>query len=878
MFTDCLDPKKHACQLVAIQHCSSVGFKGEPSQRCLDPHRSCVWGQVRHMPAPVLNDKRWSIDLEKRIQEAHSADSASYSKRYGFNPGSGKEIFVIDTPPPYPSGTWHIGAVAQYSMIDVIARSQRLLGKEVYFPWGVDRNGINIEFTVEKNTKRKMKTYDRAEFLKLCEETIETFTQAMRKTARRVGLSCDYEREYLTDSPAYRAVTQSIFIELFKKGSIIEDLRPNIYDPVEGTTIADAEVERLSRKTRLVDVKWTCDDGTEIVISTTRPELICACGVVVVHPDDARYTHLVGKTIQLPLPVEGRSTSVEIKTHASVKSDFGSGVLMVCSFGDQNDVAVFRELGLTPFQAINLEGKLTELAGPFAGMKVYDARNAAIEHLEESGKLVNVVEREQEIPVSERGKNPVEIILLKEWYVQQTDAQDRMREHIEEIEFHPLRNKQFLLDWMDNISIDWPISRRRWYHTEIPIWYSEDGAKIVVPPTGTYVQPWCQSPPEGSQVLSRETREELGSFEALKSELGTLVGEEKVFDTWMDSSNSNLFVSGYLNQPEVFEKAFPTALRPQGKEIVRTWLYYTLLKSNLLLDKPGFKHVWIDGLGMDPWGRKMSKSLGNGIDADSVLECGAGGRTGSWKVKGPEKTVSLRANKIGSECFRLWKACDAQVGDDFHINPEEIEKKYFGVLTKLFNVARFASQFQIPEDLETTPGNLAIEDKWILAEFSATMDVVRTAWENLDIYTATQALKTFGTGVLPSHYLEMVKSRLYDDDMAASWTLHRIVRDFMSAFTPVCPFFTHHISESLYRISAVDVDAFPTSADSSVGLGTVEGDRLRNLSPAVQSFNGDTWNSKKEQGISLNQPVSGIKIPEELVDFTAILTRMHHLE
>ncbi|MGY8727602.1 MAG: class I tRNA ligase family protein [Candidatus Poseidoniales archaeon] len=830
------------------------------------------------MSAPVLNDKRWSIDLEKRIQEAHSEDPISYSKRYAFNPDSGKEIFVIDTPPPYPSGTWHIGAVAQYSMIDVIARSQRLLGKEVYFPWGVDRNGINIEFTVEKNTKRKMKTYDRAEFLKLCEETIETFTQAMRKTARRVGLSCDYDREYLTDSPAYRTVTQSIFIELFKKGAIIEDLRPNIYDPVEGTTIADAEVERLTRKTRLVDVSWTCDDGTELVISTTRPELICACGVVVVHPDDQRYTHLIGKTIQLPLPVKGRTTSVEIKTHASVKSDFGSGVLMVCSFGDQNDVAVFRDLGLTPFQAINLEGKLTDLAGPFAGMKVIEARNAAIEYLEQQGTLVNIVERDQEIPVSERGKNPVEIILLKEWYVRQTHAQDRMREHIEEIEFHPPRNKQFLLDWMDNISIDWPISRRRWYHTEIPIWYSEDESKIIIPPIGTYVQPWCQSPPAGSQVLARDSREELGSFESMKDELGVIVGEEKVFDTWMDSSNSNLFVSGYLNQPEVFAKAFPTALRPQGKEIVRTWLYYTLLKSNLLLDKPGFKHVWIDGLGMDPWGRKMSKSLGNGIDADSVLECGAGGRTGSWKVKGPEKTVSLRANKIGSECFRLWKACDAQVGDDFHINPEEIEKKYFGVLTKLFNVARFASQFEIPDDLETAPDDLAIEDKWILAEFNETMDTVKTAWENIDIYTATQALKTFGTGILPSHYLEMVKSRLYDDDMAASWTLHRIVRDFMSAFTPVCPFFTHHISESIYGKSAVEVDAFPASADPSVHLGTDEGDRLRTLSAAVQSFNGDTWNSKKEQGISLNQPVTGIEIPEQLQDFTAILTRMHHLE
>ena len=183
------------------------------------------------MPTPRLNEKRWSVDLEKKIQTEHSADTTEYARRYGFNPNSGKEIFVIDTPPPYPSGTWHIGAVAQYSMIDVIARSQRLLGKEVYFPWGVDRNGINIEFTVEKNTKRKMKTYDRAEFLELCEETIEEFTQAMRNTARRVGLSCDFDREYLTDAPDYRSVTQSIFVELFKNGTIIEDLRPNILRP-----------------------------------------------------------------------------------------------------------------------------------------------------------------------------------------------------------------------------------------------------------------------------------------------------------------------------------------------------------------------------------------------------------------------------------------------------------------------------------------------------------------------------------------------------------------------------------------------------------------------------------------------------------------------
>ena len=819
------------------------------------------------MSAPRLPEKRWSIDLEKKIQEEHYADSDSYQHRYGFKPSSGKPLFVIDTPPPYPSGTWHIGAVAQYSMIDVIARSQRLLGKEVYFPWGVDRNGINIEFTVEKNTKRKMKTYEREEFLNLCRETIETFTQAMRKTAARVGLSCDFAAEYLTDAPDYRAVTQSIFIDLFKKGDIIEDLRPNIYDPVEGTTIADAEVERISRNTKLVDVKWQTESGEELIISTTRPEMICACGVVVVHPDDLRYKHLVGQKAILPMPVFGRETTVEIQTHPSVKSEFGSGILMVCSFGDQNDVAVFRELGLTPFQAIDLDGCMTKIAAELAGMPVIEARLKAIEVLENSGKISQIEERSQEIPVSERGKNPVEIILLKEWYVRQTHIQDRMREHIDEIEFHPPRNRQFLLDWMDNISIDWPISRRRWYHTEIPIWYSEDEQYIVVPPSGNYVQPWKEQPPSNSRVLDRESRVDIGSFSEMKDTLGTIRGEEKVFDTWMDSSNSNLFVSGYLNHPDVFEKAFPTALRPQGKEIVRTWLYYTLLKSTLLLDKPGFQHVWIDGLGMDPWGRKMSKSLGNGIDADSVLECGAGGRTGSWKVKGPSGSVSLKANKIGSECFRLWKACEAQVGDDFHINPEEIEAKYFGVLTKLFNVARFASQFEMPEEEPNT--TFPVEDRWIRSEFSATMNGVQSSWNTLDIYTATQALKTFGTGVLPSHWLEMAKTRLYDGDIHAAWTIHSILKDFLAAFSPVCPFFCHHISMTLYGESSVDVDQFPIQ-------GTID-EGLNSLTPDIEAFNSEVWKTKKEQGLSLNAEIEGVVLPPSLEEFNGTLSRMHKL-
>ena len=829
---------------------------------------------AEYMGEPKITDKRWTVDLEKTIQQEHY--DTGYEERYSFDPTSERELFIIDTPPPYPSGTWHIGAVAQYSMIDVIARSQRLLGKEVRFPWGVDRNGINIEFTLEKKTGRKMRSYDRGEFLDRCAEIIEDYTQAMRQTAKRVGLSCDYANEYLTDSAEYRAVTQSIFVDLFRRGAIVEDLRPNLYDPVEGTTIAEAEVQRISRKTLLCDVSWTTVDGEEVVITTTRPELICACGVVVVHPDDKRYTHLVGKRIMLPLPVSGREDSVEIRTHPSVKMDFGSGVLMICSFGDQNDVTVFRELALRPYVAIDLNGKMTSIAGPLEGLSTPEARKASIDMLRDSDSLVSTEERMQEVPVSERGGNPIEIILLKEWYVRQTHILDRLRELSDQSVFIPERNRQYLHDWMEGISIDWPISRRRWYHTEVPIWYSEDGTKVVVPPQGIYVQPWRESPPDGSEVLDRESKESLGSYIEMEGLLGVLSGEEKVFDTWMDSSNSNLFVSGYISDPDLFERAFPTSIRPQGKEIVRTWLYYTLLKSALLLDKPGFQFIWVDGLGMDPWGRKMSKSMGNGIDADSVLECGVGGRTGSWKIKGPDgKQVQLRANKIGSECFRLWKACEAQVGDDFHINPEEIEAKYYGILTKIFNVARFASQFDVPDDLERPSGNLAPEDRWILSEFDHVMARVEDAWARIDIYSAAQAIKGFGTGIFPSHWLEMTKSRLYEGDEGATWTLHRVVRDLLCAFTPICPFFTHYLSSTLYGKSSVDVRSFPRLPSNAIGK---EAESMRALTPVISEFNSMVWKLKKDSGLSLKSPVSDVSIPPELSIMENTLVQMHSIE
>ena len=302
--------------------------------------------------------------------------------------------------------------------------------------------------------------------------------------------------------------------------------------------------------------------------------MICACGVVVVHPDDSRYTNYVGKKVRLPIAVSGRTKEVEIKSHRSVKMEFGTGVLMVCSFGDQNDVSVFRELGLEPYVAIDLDGRMTEISGPLSGKTVEEARDEAISILNDSGLLKSVEEKEQEVPVSERGGNPVEIILLKEWYVKQTHIQDRLRQLSNQSNFIPERNRQFLHDWMDGVSIDWPISRRRWYHTEVPIWYSQDGNKIVVPPSGTYVQPWREGPPPGSEVIDRESKTLIGKYSEMLSDLGKLQGRKGL--RYLDGlSNSNLYVSGYLttvNYSRGHSQLHQTSRKRNCKDLVVLYL------------------------------------------------------------------------------------------------------------------------------------------------------------------------------------------------------------------------------------------------------------------------------------------------------------------
>jgi len=795
--------------------------------------------------SPKIEEKAWDVDLEKQVLDNLQDEDVDHVRPAEADDTD--EVFAIDTPPPYPSGTWHIGAVAHYSLIDVLARSKRMSGHRVLFPWGLDRNGINIEQVVEDKHDRPLQAWDRAEFVDECRDAIQENSQNLRDTAHRIGMSCDFENEYQTDSPDYRAMTQAGFIELFEQGHIIEDLRPNNYDPELGTTIADAEVFYEERQADLVYVEWTVQETqSTIEIATTRPELICACQAVLVNPDDERYEHLVGNHAELPM----YDREVEIRAHPHVDPEFGTGTMMVCSYGDQSDIQLFRELELDPIKAIDTDGRMTEAAGPYAGLTVQDAREKIKEDLTSRGLIAKTEQVQQKFPISERSKAPVEIVLLEEWYVSQTDVKDEMRRIAHEVDFHPEKHRQILLDWIDTVSIDWPVSRRRYYHTEIPIWYLTDGDSadyVVVPPAGPYYEPWQDEPPSDATVYDRDTREQVGTLDAFLDEHPEfeVEGESKVFDTWMDSSQSNLYVLGWNDDDAqgFFKNNFPASLRPQGRDIVRTWLYYTALKSNLLENSKPFENVWITGLGMDEHGRKMSKSLGNVIEPDEVLE------------------------DYGADAFRFWIASECTIGDDYRISEEKIEGAH-KFITKLYNVARFLSMFEPPEK----PDDPELHDvnRWIHAEFNDLRDRCLEGYEEFNPFEPANGIRDFVWNLFAPHYMEMVKSRAYDDDWDTIRTLQSVVKGTIELLAPIAPIVTYRLYRELYNEN-VHQGTFPDELDDA-------DPELTELTETVTEFNSDVWAEKKDQGISLGSPIEGIELPDELTAFEEELVDMHGLE
>ena len=768
---------------------------------------------------PKISEKVWNPELEKKILKQWEDD-----KIYDFTPQ--EDNFTIDTPPPYPSGRpWHIGAAAHYAQIDMIARTARMAGKNVYFPIGIDRNGLPVELYTEKKYKIRMRETDRGKFLNLCREALDDLEAEMILIMKNIGISGDFSNYYRTDSEEYRALTQSTFIELWKKDQVYLANRPNNYDWVSGTTIADAEIIYEDLPTKLVYMKFKIKDADqEIVIASTRPELVCACKTIIVNPEDGRYTQYIGKKIIVPIT----NAEVELRTHHSAQQEFGSGAVMVCSYGDQSDVALFRELGLEEIVAIGLDGRMTEAAGEYAGLKPKQARTKIIEDLETNGFIDKIEDIIHRTPLSERSKIPIEIIPMEEYYLKQKESVEKMKKLGQEITFHPAMHKQILMNWLESINIDWPISRRRYYGTEIPIWYCKKCSEPYVPEPGKYYRPWKEDCPINQCPKCQSTE---------------FVGEERTFDTWMDSSISPLFVSKFRKDEEFFSKIYPASIRPQAKDIVRTWLYYTLLRCEQLTGEKPWSEAWIMGYGLDEKGMKMSKSKGNAIDPLPVIE------------------------KLGADTFRFWSASEINHGYDFRCNEQKIEsnKKF---LTKLWNVSRFLSSFPVIES-----GTLTASDKWVLSELDNLVKECKKGYEEYNFFIPAIAIREFTWNLFAAHYIEMVKARAYginfsdEERNGAIFTLHKVLSTILKLLAPITPFITEHLwkilysKESIHKQRQVEPENIEAQSD---------------ITKEVTKFNSKVWNEKKSQSLSLKDSIK-IEIPKILEPFKKDLKSMHNL-
>ena len=757
-----------------------------------------------------ITTKRFGTEEEKKLLK-------EWDKKYDFtfNPKTKKEIFSIDNPPAYPSGIWHIGAASVYCMFDAIARSQRMLGKEVLFPFCLDKNGINIELTVQKKFGKSMFDYKREEFIKLCKKTINEYSSYVEETYKKSGSSADFKKYvYETDSPDYRAFSQSKFIEMYKKGLIVEDFRPNNYCPIFRTTIADAEVYYTEKETFLNYLKFKVKEtGEELVISTTRPELLRACKLIVYNPGDKRYKHLNGKHAIVPL----YNTEVEIKPDTYAKPEFGSGTLMVCSYGDSGDIDLFRKYKLDAVQAIGPDGLMTEAVGKYKGKKPVEARKEILEDLKQAKLLVKQEKTMHRTPICERSKAPIEFVALKELYVKQIEFLPKLKKLSKKLKLIPDKHRIILENWINSLTIDWAISRNRYYHTEIPLWYCNDCKEVLVPEPGKYYQPWKQKWPGKKCTKCGSTN---------------ICGEERVFDTWMDSSVSALYLSEkWLNGKVV-------TCRPQGIDIVRTWLYYSLLKSYLLNKKLPFEFAIIHGMGLDKHGKKMSKSIGNVIEPLPLIE------------------------KYGADAFRLWATSEATMGDNFRIDPEKI-KGAGKTVTKLWNVSKFISGFKIIK----APKQLHATDKWILSELNKLMTECKKAYLENNLFLSSNKVREFIWNVFASQYLEMVKTRAYANDGSALYTLHEGLKVILKLIAPITPFVTDAVYSKVYDEKIHNLE-FP------------EKFKVPNKTKFTQNlidFNTLVWKKKKDAGLALNTEIKNIVIPKELRRFNDDLKKMHKL-
>lgn len=720
---------------------------------------------------------------------------------YYFDRNSAKPRYIIDTPPPYPTGNFHIGNALNWCYIDFIARYKRMRGFNVMFPQGWDCHGLPTEVKVEETYGITKNDVSREEFRRMCRELTLENIKKMRKTMLRLGFSIDWSNEYITMLPEYYRKTQLSFLQMLRKGYIYQAEHPVNFCTRCETAIAFAEVSYAKRKTVLSYFDF---DGVEI--ATTRPELLAACAAVAVHPDDERYRGLKGRRLRVPL----FGHEVPVIEDESVDPTFGTGAVMICTFGDRQDVLWWKKYDLELRKGIDRRGRMTGIAGRYQGMDVEACRKAILQDMERQGLLKRQEEVEQRVGTCWRCKKPIEILSERQWFIRVRP--EEILEAAGRIKWYPEHMHTRLVNWVSQMEWDWCISRQRIFATPIPVWFCLDCGEMVLPEEEELpVDPTVDRP--------RKPCPKCGGHD--------FAGEEDVLDTWMDSSISVLNVTGWTGKSR--PPYFPAQLRPQGHDIIRTWAFYTILRSVALFGEKPWDEIVINGMVLGEDGFKMSKSRGNIIDTDEIVE------------------------KYGADTFRQWAAASASTGSDimFSWNDVIAASRY---QTKLWNIVRFALGVLGERRESDTKEVKHLADRWLIACLHETVTEVTDALEHYQFDRALKAMREFTWGVLADRYIELVKGRLYMQDRAsesARAALRIALDELLRMLAPFAP----HMSEECYRLltgESVHAQRWPAPLEADA-QAKEEGELLNLIVAELRRY-------KHERGLALNAPFGRVNI------------------
>lgn len=739
---------------------------------------------------------------------------------YVFDPGAPGELYSIDTPPPTVSGSLHMGHVFSYTQAEIIARYRRMQGYNVFYPFGFDDNGLPTERLVEKETGMRGRAMPRDEFNALCMKTVKKYHHRYRELWQALGLSVDWNLCYSTITPRVCRISQRSFLELYRKGRVNRRKSPALWCPECGTAIAQAELEEREKETTFNWLVFKVD-GHELPVATTRPELLAACVALVIHPGDSRFAKLEGKRAEVPL--YGRQVPVIADT--AVDPAKGSGAVMVCTFGDQQDVIWWQKYNLPLLQVITADGRISRDIKIAGGMEIPAARDAVLQQLARRKLLRNRQPLTHRVSVHERCGRPVEYLAVPQWFIKIMDRKPQLLEAGERIRWYPLQMGQRYRDWVNNLQWDWCISRQRFFGVPFPVWYCRDcGAVLTAPEEELPVNPLSRKPGFNCRCGS-------GSFDP----------DSDVMDTWATSSLTPLINARWGEEGDFTGSMLPMSMRTQAHEIIRTWAFYTIAMTLFHRGEIPWRHIMICGFVTAKPGEKISKSKGNTAETPGEL-----------------------IEKYSADAVRYW-AAGSRLGSDIAFTPWDLLAGR-RLAVKLWNAGRFSLSHL--KDYRWRDGDVTEPlDGWMLARLGAVQSEVRRCLDQYQVGTARECLERFFWHDFCDNWLEVVKDRLYNPDRrgrqekrSAQGALWLILTELLKIYGPYLPHITeeifmrglnHNGEVSLHRLCWSDLSGY---------FSDFPGEVLWQILGEVRKF-------KTSGGLSLAEPLSAltVTVPEALM-------------